>query len=57
MTITSLQGYRLALEDIIAWCQDKFSKPVNIADDVELRNIVRSCLGTKMFAPTSIDAP
>lgn len=40
-----IQGYRLALEDIIVWCREKFSKPVDVNNAKELNAIVHSCLG------------
>jgi len=45
-----IQGYRLALEDIIVWCKDKLSKKVNVDNNKDLEDVVRSCLGTKMMS-------
>ncbi|KAL3104833.1 hypothetical protein niasHT_024032 [Heterodera trifolii] len=45
-----IHGYRMALEDIIEWTEEKFSKPVDLTSESELTTVVKSCLGTKMLA-------
>uniref|UniRef100_A0A183C235 T-complex protein 1 subunit gamma n=1 Tax=Globodera pallida TaxID=36090 RepID=A0A183C235_GLOPA len=43
-------GFRMALEDIIEWTEEKFCKSVDLTSESELTTVVKSCLGTKMLA-------
>jgi len=45
-----IKAYRLALEDMINWAEEKFSKPVDVTDETQLAMVVKSCLGTKMLS-------
>lgn len=45
-----IKAYRQALEDMIQWSENKFSKTVDITDDAEIAKVVKSCLGTKMIS-------
>ncbi|VDK41764.1 unnamed protein product [Anisakis simplex] len=45
-----IQGYRMALEDMIKLTEDKFSKSIDVNNDDEVAMVVKSCLGTKMLA-------
>ncbi|CAD5210572.1 unnamed protein product [Bursaphelenchus okinawaensis] len=45
-----IRAYRQALEDMIKWAEEKFSKPVDVNDDKQLELVVRSCLSTKMMS-------
>lgn len=45
-----IKGYRQALEDMIVWTQEKFSKPVDVNNNAELEVVLRSCLATKLMS-------
>uniref|UniRef100_A0A915D1H0 T-complex protein 1 subunit gamma n=1 Tax=Ditylenchus dipsaci TaxID=166011 RepID=A0A915D1H0_9BILA len=45
-----IQAYRMALEDMILWTEEKFSKPVDVKNNDELATVVKSCLATKMIS-------
>ncbi|KAI1728601.1 TCP-1/cpn60 chaperonin family domain-containing protein [Ditylenchus destructor] len=45
-----IQAYRLALDDMISWATEKFSKPLDVNNEDELKVIVKSCLATKMLS-------
>lgn len=45
-----IQAYRMALEDIINWTEELFSKQIDLSDDIALSTAVRSCLATKMLS-------
>jgi len=45
-----IRAYRQALEDMIVWAQEKFSKPVDVNNTNELEIVLRSCLSTKFMA-------
>jgi len=46
-----IKGFRMALEDMISWCEQKFSKQIDISSgSAQLMSVVKSCLSTKMLA-------
>ncbi|VDD85678.1 unnamed protein product [Enterobius vermicularis] len=45
-----IQAYRMALDEMIALAESKFSKPIDVSKDKEVAEVVKSCLGTKMLA-------
>uniref|UniRef100_A0A7E4VE95 T-complex protein 1 subunit gamma n=1 Tax=Panagrellus redivivus TaxID=6233 RepID=A0A7E4VE95_PANRE len=45
-----IQAFRLALDDMIKWAEDKFSKPIDVKNEEELAIAVKSCLATKMMS-------
>ncbi|VDK56248.1 unnamed protein product, partial [Gongylonema pulchrum] len=45
-----IQAYRMALEDMIGFAEEKFSKPIDINNDEEIACVIKSCLGTKMLS-------
>jgi|UniRef100_A0AC35G627 T-complex protein 1 subunit gamma len=45
-----IQAYRMALDDMIKWVEDKYSKPVDVKNEEDLAVAVKSCLSTKMMS-------
>ena len=44
-----IAAYRKALDDVLEILKDQISIPVDIDDDDEMVNILKSCLGTKFI--------
>uniref|UniRef100_A0A0N5AEL6 T-complex protein 1 subunit gamma n=1 Tax=Syphacia muris TaxID=451379 RepID=A0A0N5AEL6_9BILA len=45
-----IQAYRMALDEMIRLAEEKFSKAIDVTNDEEVSEVVKSCLGTKMLA-------
>uniref|UniRef100_A0A1I8AX50 T-complex protein 1 subunit gamma n=1 Tax=Meloidogyne hapla TaxID=6305 RepID=A0A1I8AX50_MELHA len=45
-----IQAYRMALDDMNQWIEDKFSKAVDLNNENELIVVIKSSLGTKMLS-------
>ncbi|CAN7937804.1 unnamed protein product [Ixodes hexagonus] len=45
-----ISAYRQALEDIITILKDKISTPVDVNNEEQMTNIIKSCIGTKMIS-------
>ncbi|KAM7286087.1 T-complex protein 1 subunit gamma [Ixodes scapularis] len=45
-----IAAYRQALEDIVTLLKDKISTPVDVNNEEQMTNIIKSCIGTKMIS-------
>ncbi|TMS35826.1 hypothetical protein L596_003138 [Steinernema carpocapsae] len=45
-----IEAYRMALDDMIDFAENKFSKVIDPKNDSEVAVVVKSCLGTKMMS-------
>jgi len=45
-----IKAYRMALDDMISWCERDFSKTIDTSDNAQLSTVVQSCMATKMLS-------
>jgi len=44
-----ISAYRQALEDMLIILRDNIAFPINVNNDEEVINLIKSCIGTKIF--------
>lgn len=47
---TIIKAFRMALDNMIEWCQNKFSQEIDPTNTEKLSGVVKSCMSTKMLA-------